>query len=159
MSVLKPLYGTEKQSISITLTSLTTGSTRGSLVIDNTAGLFLDVLVQAQIKSGASAVSANGFVNFYAYGTVDAVDTLYPDGSTGIDQAITLTVPPNAKLIGTMNMVANAVIYVSQPMSVALAFGGVMPEKWGIFVENQSGGTFDGTTAAAFYQGVQGQSV
>lgn len=159
MSTFKSLYGTEKQSITITLASLTNTSVRGSVVVDNTTNLFLDALVQVQIKSGAASTSANGFANIYAYGTVDAADSLYTEGSSGTDQSITLTVPTNARLIGTLNMVANAVIYVSEPFSVAAAFGGVLPEKWGIFVENQSGGTFDGTTAFAYYQGVYAQSV
>jgi len=159
VSTFKTSYGTEKQSITITITSLTTGSVRGSVVVDNTTNLYLDALVQVQIKSGAGSTSANGYVNIYAYGTVDAADSLYTEGSTGTDQAITLTVPTNARLIGTLNMVANSVTYVSEPFSVAAAFGGVLPEKWGIFVENQSGGTFDGTTAFAYYQGIWGQSV
>lgn len=159
MSTFETKYGTEKQSITITIASLTNTSVRGSLVVDNTSNLYLDALVQVQIKSGAAATSATGYVNIYAYGTVDAADSLYTEGSTGTDQSITLTVPTNAKLIGTLNMVANAVTYVSEPMSVAAAFGGVLPEKWGIFVENQSGGTFDGTTAFAYYQGILGQSV
>jgi hypothetical protein len=159
MSTFKSLYGTEKQSITITLASLTNTSVRGSVVVDNTTNLFLDALVQVQIKSGAASTSANGFANIYAYGTVDAADSLYTEGSSGTDQSITLTVPTNARLIGTLNMVANAVTYVSEPFSVAAAFGGVLPEKWGIFVENQSGGTFDGTTAFAYYQGVYAQSV
>jgi hypothetical protein len=158
-TTLQSKYGTEKQSITITIASLTNTSVRGSLVVDNTTNLFLDALVQVQIKSGAASTSATGFVNIYAYGTVDAADSLYPEGSTGTDQSITLTSPTNARLIGTLNMVANAVTYVSEPMSVAAAFGGVLPEKWGIFVENQSGGTFDGTTAFAYYQGIEGQSV
>jgi hypothetical protein len=158
MSVLKPLYGTEKQVITITLAALANGSTRGSLVVDNTAGLFLEILVQLQILSNASGVSSTGFVNVYGYGTVDSADNLYPDGSVGTDTAITLTVPSNARLIGTMNMVANAVTYVSEPMALSPAFGGVLPEKWGIFVENQSGAAF-GATANAYYQGQQGQAV
>jgi hypothetical protein len=159
MSTFETKYGTEKQSITITIASLTNTSVRGSLVVDNTSNLFLDALVQVQIKSGAASTSATGYVNIYAYGTVDAADSLYTEGSTGTDQSITLTVPTNARLIGTLNMVANAITYVSEPMSVAAAFGGILPEKWGIFVENQSGGTFDGTTAFAYYQGILGQSV
>lgn len=157
MSVFKSDYGTEKQSITISLAQAT-GVARASTVVDNTTNLYLDALVQLQVTSGGSGTSANGYVNIYAYGTVDAADSLYPETITGTDGTITLIVPTNLRLIGTLNVVTNSITYVSEPMSVAAAFGGVLPEKWGIVMENQSGGTLT-TPNAAYYQGVWGQSV
>ena len=160
MATLQSKYGTEKQSITITLTSFTTNTFNSSTAVDNTTNLFLDVLVQLQVKSAAAATSSTGYVNVYAYGTVDAADNLYPDGLSGTAATgVTLTSPPNLRLIGTINVVANSTTYVSEPFSVAAAFGGVLPEKWGIVVENQSGATLDATTGAAYYQGIEGQSV
>jgi len=158
MAVFKADYGTEKQSITITITSLTNTSARQSTVVDNTTNLYLDSLVQVQVKSAAAATSANGYVNVYAYGTVDVADSLYPDGITGSDGSVTLVVPTNLRLIGTINVVANSTTYASEPFSVAAAFGGVLPEKWGIVVENQSGATLDASVGAAYYQGIWGQS-
>ena len=158
MSVIKPLFGTNNQSISCTLTSLANNGQRGSASVDNTSNLFLDVLVFAKIKSGASSTSTTGTVNIYAYGTADG-GTNYSDGVGGTDAGVTLTSPPNMKLIGVMNMVANSTTYSAGPFSVAQAFGGLMPDHWGIVVENKSGGSFDGSTASAWYQGVQGQVV
>jgi hypothetical protein len=45
-------------------------------------------------------------------------------------------------------------------MSVAAAFGGVLPERWGIIVENKTGGALDSTEGnhAKLWQGVLGQS-
>jgi hypothetical protein len=45
-------------------------------------------------------------------------------------------------------------------MSVASVFGGVLPERWGIVVVNQSGGAFDTTVAnhLKFFQGILAQS-
>jgi hypothetical protein len=64
-------------------------------------------------------------------------------------------------LVGTINMVANATTYVSGPMSVANAFGGQLPERWGIVVENRSGAPFDATEGnhAKLWQGVLAQTV
>lgn len=151
-------YGTANQAITCTIASLTTGSARSSAAVDNTANLFLDALVQLVIKSGASATVATGYVNIYAYGTTDD-GTTYPEGA-GTDTGVTLTVPPNVRLIGVLNVVANATTYKSEPMSVAAAFGGVLPKKWGIIIENQSGGTLDGTEGnhLKIYQGVYGQA-
>ena len=159
-TTLQSKYGTEKQAITVTLASLANNGARASTVVDNTSNLFLDALVQLQLKSGASGVSATGYVQVYAYGTVDAADSLYPEGATGTDGGVTLTVPTNLKLIGIINMVANATTYVSEPMSVAATFGGILPEKWGIVVVNQSGAALDATEGnhLKYYQGVEAQS-
>ncbi len=150
MSNVKTAYGSNNQAITITLTSLANNAQRQSTAIDNTANLFLDALVFLKIKSGAA--SGTGYFNVYAYGTSDG-GTTYSDGATGTDGTITLTSPPNMRLIGVVNMVANAVTYEGGPFSVAAAFGGVLPDHWGIVVENKSGAAFDGTTASAWYQG------
>lgn len=160
MANILSLYGTSNQPITITLASLANNTQRASTVVDNSSTVWLDALVQVQVKSGASAVSATGAVNVYAYGTSDG-GTTYSEGATGTDAAITLTVPPNARLIGVLNVVANAVTYKSSPMSVAAAFGGVLPQKWGIIVENKSGAALDATEGShlKFYQGAGAQTV
>jgi hypothetical protein len=159
MSDIKQKLGTTNQTITITIASLANNGARESTVIDNTSDLFLDALVQLKIKAPAASTAATGYVNVYAYGTADD-GTNYGDGATGIDAAITLTVPPNLRLIGVINVVANGVTYKSNPMSVAQAFGGVLPAKWGLVLENKTGGTLDttGGNHSAFYQGVLAQS-
>lgn len=156
-SDVKAKYGTQGVAITCTLASLVTTAARSCLAVDNTANLYLDALVQVQIKSGAAATSTTGYVNVYAYGTVDG-GTTYAEGA-GTDAAITLTAPPNVKLVGRLNVVANATTYKGEPWSVAAAFGGVLPDKWGIIVENQSGGTLDGTEGShlKLYQGAYAQ--
>lgn len=158
MSTIQSKYGSNNQIITCTLTSLANNGQRGSAAIDNTSNLFLDALVFLKIKSGGSGTSASGYVNVYAYGTADG-GTTYSDGVTGTDAGQTLTSPPNLRLIGVINMVANSTTYDGGPFSVAAAFGGIFPDHWGIVVENKSGGTFDGTTASAWYQGVEAQVV
>lgn len=150
-------FGAANQAFTITIASLTTGSARESTVIDNTTNLYQDALVSIKIKSGGSATTTTGVVNIYAYGTVDG-GTTYSDNVTGSDAAITLTSPPNVRLIGQLNVVANSTTYKSALMSVAAAFGGILPQKWGIIIENKSGGTLDATGGnhAALYQGVDG---
>jgi hypothetical protein len=160
MSVIKPIYGTNDQAITCTITSLANNGQRSSAAVDNTSSLFLDALVQIKIKSGASGVSSVGVVNVYAYGTSDG-GTTYGGGETGMgtDASVTLSSPPNIRLIGTINVVGNATTYASGPFSVAQAFGGILPDHWGIVIENKTGAALDGTTASAWYQGVQAQVV
>jgi hypothetical protein len=50
--------------------------------------------------------------------------------------------------------VDNSTTYTGGTFSVAAAFGGILPQKWGIIVLNSSGGTFDASTASVEYQGV-----
>jgi hypothetical protein len=148
-------YGTNNQTITITLASLASSAQRQSTVVSNTTNLFIDALVQLTIKTGASGVAATGIVNVYAFGTSDG-GTTYGENAGSTDAAITLTVPPNLKLIGTINAVANATVYKSNPLSVSAAFNGRLPASWGIVVENKTSATFD-TTAGNFkvaYQGV-----
>ena len=160
MSTIKTLYGTEKQSITVTLASLGNGNARSSAVVDNTSNLFLEALVQIQIKSASSSTSTTGVVAIYAYGTVDAADSLYPEGA-GTDTGVTLVSPTNLKLIGSLNVVANSTTYISDPMSVSAAFGGVLPSHWGIVVLNNTGAALDSTEGnhLKYYQGVQAQVV
>ncbi len=151
-------FGTNGQTITVTLASLANAGQRQSTVIDNSANLYQDALLMMKIKSGASGTAATGVVNIYAYGTVDG-GTDYSDGASGTDGAITLTVPPNMRFIGQVNVVANATTYIAGPFSVAAAFGGILPEKWGIVVENKTGGSLDATEGnhAKLYQGVETQ--
>lgn len=160
MSDLLTKYGTSNQTLTLTIASLANNGARESTVVDNTSDQFIDALVQLKVKSGGSGTSANGTLEVYAYGTADG-GTTYGDGATGSDAGITLTSPPNLRLIGIINIVANATTYKSNPMSVAAAFGGILPAKWGVCIVNKTGGTLDATGGnhAAFYQGVSGQSV
>lgn len=158
MAVIKPLFGTANQPITITLTSLGIGAARQSTVIDNTTALFLDVLVQ--IKSAASAATTGDKCLYvYAYGTADG--TAYGDTVTGTDGTITLNSPTQLRLVGVLNVPATTTVYTSSPMSIATAFGGILPQKWGIVVVNSTGVALTATAGnhGAWYQGIQAQSV
>lgn len=158
-SDVKSKYGTQGVAITCTIASLANTAARSCLAIDNTANLYLDALVQIQITSAAAATSSTGYVNVYAYGTVDN-GTTYAENA-GTDAAITLTNPPNVKLIGRLNVVANATVYRGEPFSVAAAFGGALPDKWGIIIENQSGAALDADEGdhKKLYQGVYAQVI
>lgn len=158
ISTRKSKYGTTATAITCTIASLANAGRRESTAVDNTSNLFEDALVQVKITAGAASTAATGYAEVFAYATSDTTTPAYADGCTGTDAAVTLTVPPNLKLIGFINVVANNGVYVSEPFSVASAFGGVLPPKWGIVVGNQCGGTFAASGCSAWYQGVQGQT-
>lgn len=148
-------YGTNNQTITITVASLANNGARESTAADNTSNLFLDALVSLKIKSPAASTSATGYIEVFAYGTTNA-GTTYSDSCTGSDAGVTLTVPENMRRIGVINVVADATTYNAGPFAVAAAFGGVLPAKWGIVVRNKTGGTLDATGGSHViqYQGI-----
>lgn len=150
-------YGTNGQTITITLASLANAGQRESTAIDNTTNKYLDALVMLKMKTHASSASTGDkAIYVYAYGTVDN-GTTYTDTATGSDAAITLTSPPNMRLLGVINAPTAATTYKGGPWSVAAVFGGILPAKWGIVVENKTGFSLDATGGSfvAQYQGIQ----
>ena len=145
-------------SLTITLASLANNGQQGSAAVDNTSNQDLDAAVMVKLKTAAASTSSTGYVNVYAYGSADG-GTTYSDGVSGTNASQTLTSPPNVKLIGVINAVANATSYVGGPFSVANAFG-YLPGKWGIVVENKTGATLDSTGAnfAAIFERIRGTS-
>lgn len=133
-------------SVTITLTSLASAGWRSSAVVDNTTDKYLDALVGGKIQVGA--VSADGTLEIYAYGTYDGTE--YNGGLDGTDTAITWGTTPSASSVeGFNNLELLGVIAVDTtddnkdirwgPFSVAEAFGGLLPSKWGVVVKNNTG--------------------
>ena len=164
MADIKAKFGAGNQPITCSLApggiGLAVNGQRQSTSIDNTINVFLDALVFVNVKTGGAGTVAGNFINIYAYGTADA-GTNFSDGASGVDGTITLTAPPNARLIGIINVTNNAITYKGGPFSVAAAFGGVLPATWGIIIENKTGGVLDTTEAnhLKVYQGVLAQTV
>jgi hypothetical protein len=161
MANIKEAFGTSNQTITITLNALASSATvgRASTVVDNTTNLYIDALVQVIINMPAAGSPANDkAVYVFAYATANG-GTNYTDSITGTDAGFTRTDPPNLRLIGTINCPASNKSYTSSPMSVAAAFGGVLPDHWGIAVFNFTGLTLNAASNSAFYQGVYATSV
>lgn len=154
MATLKNLYASSA-ALTITVASLATASSRASTAVSNSTNLYLDALVTVKVKTGASGTASTGYLTVYAYGSIDG-GTSYSDGVTGTDAAFTVATANNLRMLGVVNAVANATTYTSVPFSVAQAFGGTLPEKWGIVISNNTGGTLDATGGnhAITYQGV-----
>jgi hypothetical protein len=155
MSSVKEAFGSNTSITITSVASLTNNSQAGSAVVDNTSNLYLDAQVVAIIKTASASTSSTGYCNIYAYASIDGGSN-YSDAVTGADATQTLTVPPNLRLIGVMNCVANSTTYVSSAFSVAAAFGGTLPPKWGIVIENKTGATLAASGSSASYVGVYG---
>jgi hypothetical protein len=160
MADIKAGYGSSNQGITITISSLANDTKRESVAVDNSVNCFFDALVQVKIATNTTADSTGDqSVYIYAYGTSDG-GTTYSGNASGSDAAFG-TDPQqlsNCKLIGVVYTPTQNKIYESDLMSIASAFGGVLPQRWGIIVHNRTGQTLKSGDCSAFYQGIHAQS-
>lgn len=157
-TAFKESFPSDNNTITCTLASLASGSARASTAVDNTTNLDLDAHVFIGIKTGT--ISGTAYVNVYAYGTADG-GTTYTESATGSDAALTLVSPTNLRFLGVVNTPSSTTTYYAGPFSVAACFGGILPEKWGIVIENKTGGALDSTEGnhKKIYARVQSQGV
>ena len=143
MADLKQAFGSST-AITCSLASKADGTARASTSVDNGTNLFLDVMVALAVKLQTGTPSNDRAVFVYAYASEDG--TNYTDNATGSDADITLRNPSNLRPLGVINCPdSGGLTYKSGPMSLAQAFGGVVPRKWGIVVENRTGVTLSAT--------------
>ena len=156
MADIKQGFGTST-SITITLNSLASSATAGreSTAIDNGTNKFLDALVYVTVNVGAGTPANDKCAYVYAYGSEDG--TNYTDNATGSDAAITLRDPTNLKLVAVIAMPTASATY-KVVFSIAQAFGGILPRKWGIVVRNYSGIALGASNNAASYTGIYATS-
>lgn len=139
-------------AVTITLTSLGDAGWRASASVDNSSSKYMDALVGGKIQIGSPG--ADGTISIYAYGSYDGTE--FTAGLSGSDETITWgTSPSTTGVDGFNNLPLLAVISVDGaddnddarwgPCSVAQAFGGKLPTKWGIVVKNSTGATLHAT--------------
>jgi hypothetical protein len=160
MTDIKAKYGTQNQTITITLNELADDDVREGTAIDNSTNCFLDALVQLIIATSATAPAGDKNLLVYAYGSVDG-GTTYSGAATGSDAAFggnAGQLIDNCVLIGAISVDAASESFEAGPFSIAAAFGGKLPDHWGIIVKNQYGGALAASGNAAKYQGVYAQS-
>lgn len=160
MSDIKAKYGGSNQSITITLNGLANDAKRESSLVDNSTNCFLDAMIQVKIATNTSADSTGDkSVYVYAYGTAD--DGASCSGNASGSDAAFGTDPQqlnNCRLIGVIHAPTQNLIYESDLMSVGAAFGGLLPQRWGIIVHNKTGQTLKTSDCSAVYQGLYAQS-
>ncbi|MEW5803901.1 MAG: hypothetical protein AB1847_17540 [bacterium] len=141
--------------ISISLAGLPTGSARSSLAIDNTVNRFLDAMVTLSIPLGVGSPVDQKLINIWFYASEDGTGFL--DNASGLDQSIVKRNPTNWRGPFVLNTPdSGGLVYTAVVPSVGTYFNKVMPRKWGVIIENQSGVSFDATEAnfSKSYSGV-----
>lgn len=149
MATTTTIYGTNT-ALTLTLTSLTNTSARQSTARDNSTTVALDDLVGGHITPGAS-IAVPAYCNVYVAALTDD-GTHYGGGATGADAAFTMpTYRGNLRLAVVVPINTASVTEYFEPFSVANLFGGVLPKKYAVIVENQTGGTLDATNGGSIY--------
>lgn len=155
-------YGTST-AITCSLAGLTalTGW-QSSVAVDNQTNLFMDALVGGSIQVG-SGISADGTLEVYLYGSWDGTE--YSGGLAGTDTTISWGLDASVNgasmlsLIAVLNVDAtdDDVDIKIPPRSVASAFGGVMPRKWGVVIHNNTNANLHatGTNNSIEYTGIK----
>jgi hypothetical protein len=147
------------QSPTVTnLHSLASSPTAGwqMAVVDNTTDLYLDALVQVVLDFANTAPANDACAYVFAYA---ALNTSYSNPASGSQGAITLTsiatTAQNLKLLGVMPYNTADEVVESAVFSVAAAFGGVLPPKWGLVIINYSGAALAASGNVVTWRGVK----
>ena len=122
------------------LASSTTAGAGAANRTTPTTGNTVDVLVQVQVTTGTITPSATTGVYVYAAGSVDG--TLWPDTLTGGDATVASLTPTTGNSLRFLAYIpcsASTTAFDSQPLSLAAAFGGVVPPRYQILIQNQTG--------------------
>ena len=119
-------------------TSLLTG--RESTTIDNSTNLYLDYLVSGKVTTGTSPTASRA-IEVWAVGSLYA--TSWPDVFDGTESAETITSADiKASICRQVASMATSstsnVTYHFGPVSLAAAFGGVLPPKVVLFVTHST---------------------
>lgn len=126
-----------------------------SAVVDNTSNLYEDALVQVVLDHANTAPANDKCSYVYAYG---GIGTTYANPITGTEGGVTLTTivsnPQSFRQIGIVPYTTQDEVAESTPMSVAAAFGGTMPPKWGIVIVNYSGAAYAASGNSVTWVGV-----
>lgn len=121
----------------VTITSLSNGALSSmSTAIDLTAATVVDILVQLKSKTAAGTLGASPYVAVYAGGSLDGTNYTLEDVDT-------------LALVGTQRINTSNTEEWSAPMSVARAFGGVLPPHVKLGVQNNTGLALNATADSA----------
>lgn len=157
MANVKLAYSAAQAMTVTNLHSLASSVTAGwqSAVVDNTSDLYEDALVQIVCDFANTAPANDKCVYVYAYGGLDAAYSNPASGSEGAITVATIASNPMAfRQIGIVPYNTQDEIVESSPMSVAAAFGGVLPPKWGVVLMNYSGAALAASGNTVAWRGV-----
>lgn len=162
MSSVKIAYAAGT-AFTLTLNSLASDANlligRASTAVDNTTNLYEDYLISGEVKMGTTPTTGT-FVEVWAY-AIRGDDTNYPLSITGTDAGFTMP-SLGSKVSGLVrigniqvDLTTTGQIFDMKSRSLAAAFGGSCPSKFGLFIVHNCGAALDATAGGTFwYKGV-----
>lgn len=137
------------------LTTLASSATAGwkSAFVDNTTILAEDYELNMMFTMPATSPANDKAVYIYLYaGYYDGSTWYYADGGTataidGNEGTYTIASPNNLVLFEVLNYTTASMVIKMGGRYIARAFGGKMPDGWGIVVVNYTGATFSAAVA------------
>jgi hypothetical protein len=146
MTTNKIAYGTST-AITCTFASLASSATAGQSCasVDNGTNLYDDAMLTIGVKTSASALGNDKACYIYLYGSEDGTTFSSTSEVVGTNAAVTFDNPTNLKGPYVLSCPASSQTYRLVIGSVASAFGGIMPRKWGFVIQNFTGQVLDAT--------------
>jgi hypothetical protein len=134
-----------------TLVSLALDAARESICIDNRTVMYDDYSLTVQLGSALPTIADQ--LCMYIYFAADIDGTNFTGNATGADAAITLGTNP---FFGpfAFPLTAGTVWYDCTIPSVATFFGGIIPPRWSVILDNQCNGAFMGTEPTKYVRGI-----
>jgi hypothetical protein len=155
-----PLGYVATTNFAITLTSLAALGARESAVIDNSTNKYDDYMINLKIAvmavTGGTLADSMG-CNLYLSGSADG--TNFSEPATGTDAAIIVSSTSQLRYAGFLMTPSNFLTdpsYFALIPSVANCFGGIVPKKFTVVVENRTNYALNGTATnfEAWWTGV-----
>jgi hypothetical protein len=161
VTTIKPSYQPPTALTVTAINSLADVSAAKLAYVDNGNDLALDVAIEFSIVLAAGALAGDQKINVYAYGgTRDGVYSGNIDGAAG---AFTLENPNDFQVLAYRS-VAGALVGAGGTAkgyipSLAAYFNGILPERWGLIIENRTGVAFASSGHSVKYQIFQAQGL
>lgn len=134
MSTNKASFAAAMESLTITLTSVGTGTYRASAEVNNSVTRYLDMLLEMSLTFGGVPT---GDVEVYLAASGDG--SFYPAGVTGADDAPTITDPAHLSYLGTIKGSGAGPLKVVWPTIAGANAALVLPPFWCIVLRNLTG--------------------
>jgi hypothetical protein len=172
MATLKQTYVADAAFTVTNLQSLATSASRvagwTSAAVDNTTTRALDYLVSGQftVNTGVAPTTLKS-ISVYAYAAFDDAPTwpdLFSAGTEGTEGTATVHDEEQRDcgmilLWSCTNDAGTSEVYAMPPKSIAQAFGGFVPNRFALFVTQDTGQALHSAGNALYYAPMQIESV
>ncbi len=150
MGAITQIVGSRTSLTTSAMDSLANGTYVSCGTINHTTNDPLDVLIE--VKATPGTVSGNKQLVVFAKGSLDGTNF-----ESGPESGTTTTDEPNLTFIGTVPLGTNSTAQTGI-FSLAMAFGGVLPQQTKIIVRNDSGAALAASGHSVHYSEVTGNA-